>query len=201
MVRVRGWGWLLGGVLAMGGAAGAQARPTAKQTLQVSVFAGAAGVYTGLDGGKNLSLSAGVDVGFRRFFGVDPAVEVRGLYPVKTGSVDSQKNVLAGLLAGRQFWVVHPYVDFLFGRGEIEYAPPYPVPSLGLYYSLSTSNVLSPGIGVDLDVTRRFGVRADAQYQRYATPVTSSGSLYAKPITFGVIYHLDLNRTPRLPNR
>ena len=178
-----------------------QSRPTARQTLQISAFAGATGVYTGLDGGKNLSIGAGLDVGFRRFFGVDPAIEVRGLYPVKKGGIDSQESLLLGLQAGRHFGVFHPYVDFLFGRGQIDYDPARPNPSGTIYYQVTTSNVFSPGVGVDLDITRRFGVRADAQYQRWATPVTASGSLYAKPITFALIYHLDFNRTARLPNR
>lgn len=179
----------------------AQAVPTARQKLQLSGFAGAAGVYTGLGGGRNLSINAGLDVGFRPYFGLSPAIEVRGMYPVDVGSVDSQTNVLAGLVVGRRYRGLHPYADFLFGRGRIDYSPPYPDLTRSILYLRTASNVFSPGAGVDLGVTRRFGVKADVQYQRYGTPVTASGHLYAAPITLGLIYHLDLNRTADLPNR
>lgn len=198
-----GWtrGLLLGLILMTLPGVHAQVLPTARQTLQLSGFAGASGVYTGLAGGKNLSVTAGIDLTIRPYFGLSPTVEVRGTYPVDSGNVDSEENLLAGLLIGKRYRGLHPYVDFLYGRGQITYSPAYPNPSQTVYYLATTSGVLSPGGGVDLDLSRHFGFRADVQYQRYATPVTGSGNLYSTPITLGLIYHLDFNRTRGFPNR
>ncbi len=179
----------------------AQSVPTARQSLQLSAFGGASGVYTGLAGGRNLSITAGLDATLRPFFGISPGVEVRGTLPVDKGSVDSQSNVLAGVVLGKRFGALFPYVDFLYGRGRISYSPPYPDPAFAVYYIQTTSGVMSPGAGLAYDLSRHFGVRADVQYQRYVTPVTISGHLYATPITLAVVYHLDFNRTPHLPNR
>ena len=88
---------------------------------------------------------------------------------------------------------LRPYGDILFGRGEIDFP-------LGQYdatganlYSASVGSVLSPGGGVEYDVDQHFAVRGDVQYQRYATPVTASGSLYATALMGAVVYRFDFN--------
>ncbi len=188
-------------MLALCGWAGAQNVPTARQTLQLSAWAGGSGVFTGLESGRNGSVTAGVDLGIRSFFGVSPTLEVRGSYPVDKGAVDSQENVVAGVLLGKRYRRLRPYVDFLYGRGQITYTPAFPDPTFTVYYLQTTSNVLSPGAGVDFDLSRHFSVKADVQFQRYATPVTTSGTLYSKPITLGLVYRFDFNRAAGLPNR
>jgi hypothetical protein len=192
-LRAAGLGLL---VLAMMGGlyARAQAAPTATQGLQLSAFGGVTGNFTGLQGGKNLGISAGADLSFHRFFSLTPSLEVRGMYPLDKGTIDSQKNALIGLKVAKDYGRFHPYGDLLFGRGAINFSKPYPDATGTVSYLRTTSNVYSPGVGVDFDLTGHLAFKADVQFQRYATPVTASGSLYAKPITFGAVYRFDFNR-------
>jgi hypothetical protein len=195
--------WLALAVLALlaARASVAQSGPTAVQPLQLSVFGGLSGVYTGLapsavsanaPQGKNLSITAGVDLGLLSHHGIRPTIEVRGTLPVDKGDVDAEKSVLFG---GRfDFWMghrLHPYADFLFGRGQTEYPGGY---IFGNYqYNLTTTNVLSPGGGVDFDVTPQIAIKGDIQYQRWGSAPTASGAVWSKPITVAVVYHFDFN--------
>jgi opacity protein-like surface antigen len=179
------------------GEAQAQAAPTAIRTLDLSAVGGGSGVYTGLQGGKNLSITAGVDLTIRTFFGLRPSVEIRGTYPVDDNGINNEKNVVGGLKIAKDFRRLHPYGDVLFGRGAINYIHGALNPSDTVEYLENPTNVLSPGAGVDLDVTQHFALKADAQYQRYDTPVTTSGTLYAKALTLGVVYHLNFDRRHR----
>ena len=107
-------------------AAYAQATSTATQALSLSAFGGATGTLTGLpadDGtgqGRNVGITAGVDLRVGHYGSFLPSLEVRGTYPLHKGSVDSLKNVVGGLrvehplLDGR----LHPYADILFGRAR-----------------------------------------------------------------------------------
>jgi opacity protein-like surface antigen len=176
-------------------AAFAQAVPTATQKSAISVFGGATGTFTGLGSGKNLGITAGLDVRFPAFFGIDPSIEVRGTYPIHDGDIDSQENVVGGLkLEKILLHRIHPYIDVLFGRGQIDYqGDGYPSLNGQYFYLQTPSNVFSPGAGVDLDLTPHLALKADAQFQRYTTPVTVSGTLYAKPLTVGVVYRFDFN--------
>lgn len=174
-----------------------QAIPTATEELRVSAFGGITGTLTGLDSGKNVGITAGADMGLRPHFSLYPSIEVRGTYPIAEGSIDSQKNILGGLKVaksvGNRF---RPYADFFFGRGEIKYGNGYAIPSSAFYYVQSVSKIFSPGVGVDFRLTNRLSLKVDAQFQRYSSPVTTAGHLYAKPITFGVVYSFDFNRHP-----
>ena len=60
-------------------------------------------------------------------------------------------------------------------------------------YTQSASTVLSPGGGVDYDLFGDFGVKADAQYQHWDTPVTTKGSFDSKVLSLGVVYHFGFN--------
>ena len=175
----------------------AQAAPTAIRSLQLSAFAGGSGVYTGLSGGKNVSVTAGLDLGFRTFFSLRPSVEVRGTYPVDNNGVNDVKSVLGGLKVAKELGRVQPYADLLFGRGAVDYIHGAINPSDTVEYLENPTNVLSPGVGVDLRLTENFSFKADLQYQRFDTPVTTSGVLYAKPITLGVVYRLNFGRRAR----
>ena len=167
----------------------AQAMPAASRPFTLSAFGGATGTFTGLDGGKNLGITAGGDLGFKPFHYYYPSVEVRGTYPIDDGHVDSQKNILGGVKVERFFGNFHPYVDFFFGRGKIDYLNGgYPNPAGTLLYLDSISNVYGPGGGLDFVLTEHFALKIDAQYQHYGTPVTTSGSLWSAPITVGVVY-------------
>lgn len=167
----------------------AQAIPAASRPLAFSAFGAATGTYTGLGGGRNVGITAGADIGWQPFHRFYPSIEVRGTYPVDSGKVDSQENALFGLNVARFYGHFHPYGDFLYGRGKVAYASPgYPNPAATLLYLDSISNVFSFGGGVDYTLTDHFALKVDAQVQHYGVPVTTSGTIYSKPISIGVVY-------------
>ena len=92
-----------------------------------------------------------------------PTIELRGTYPTDRGLIDHQKSLLGGLrvdfLLGHR---IHPYADFLFGRGEMVYSPSFYLYN-GFYYELTTTYVYSPGAGFDYDLGQRWGIKVDGQ--------------------------------------
>lgn len=173
----------------------AQARATAKRTFQLEAFGLLSGNYTGLSGGRNLSLTLGGDFGFYYTHGLLFNAEVRGTYPMAKGNVDAQKSLLGGLKVDHRFSRATVFGDALFGRGGIEYVNGgYVVPPL-VYFS-SNTNVYGAGGGIELDVARSFGVKIEGQVQHWSTPVTSSGAIYPKQIGIGVVYRFGANGRP-----
>jgi hypothetical protein len=174
--------------------AAAQATPTATQNLQLSAFGGITGSYTGLESSRNLGITAGADIGFKPFHLFYPSAEVRGTYPIDNGTTAGEKNIMGGLKLERFYGQYHPYVDVLYGRNKIDYQDGgYPNATGTLLYIESIANVISFGGGVDIDLTPHFAAKLDGQFQRYGTPVTASGDIYAKAFTLGVVYRLDFN--------
>lgn len=172
-----------------------QSAPTASRPVVPSVFAGLTGTYTGIEDARNLSFTAGLDVGFRPLFGLDPAIEVRGTYPMDSGQIAGEESVLIGVRVLKRFNRVRPYGDILFGRGRLNYQNGgYIVPAQSFRYIESTSNVISPGVGVELDVTEHFALLLDGQLQHWNIPFStgsdpaSPGSIYSKAGTIGVVY-------------
>jgi hypothetical protein len=167
----------------------AQAIPAATRPFTFSAFGAATGTYTGLDGGKNLGITAGGDMSFKPYHLFYPSIEVRGTYPVDDGNVDAQKNILFGLKVERYYNRFRPYVDFLYGRAKVDYENGgYPNPAGSLLYVNSISNVYSFGGGLDYTLTDHFALKIDGQFQHYDVPVTTSGTIYSKPISIGVVY-------------
>ena len=195
-MRQQRWGVTLALLLATVGWGGeAQGQyATAIQRLQLSAFGGATGVFTGLSGGKNFSVTVGGDLGLPPFHGVRPTIEVRGTYPADRGLVDNQKSVLGGLrvdfLLGHRW---HPYADLLVGRGEMDYTP-YGYLYQNFVYDLTTTLVYSPGVGFDYDLTEHWGVKVDGQIQRWGSTPTPSGSIYSRLGTAAIVYRFDFNR-------
>ncbi len=147
------------------------------------------GTYTGLSGGKNLGITAGIDMSLKPFHLFYPSAEVRGTYPIDDGKVDSQENILFGPRIERYYGNFRPYVDFLYGRAKIDYQNGgYPNPAGTLLYLDSVSNVYSFGGGLDYTLTDHFAFKIDGQFQHLSVPVTSSGTIYSKPLTIGVVY-------------
>jgi opacity protein-like surface antigen len=187
---------LLTAVSALTHAASAQAAPAGTQKLQLSAFAGATGTFTGLEGGKNLGITAGADLtylGFRRFH---PAFEARGTYPIDKGHISSQKNFLLGPKVEYPLGRLHPYADFLIGRGQIDYHDAGFI-SGNILYINSNTLVCSPGVGLDYNLTHNLAFKADVQFQHWNTPVVSSGSIHPTALTLGVVYNIDFNRGHR----
>lgn len=172
------------------------AAPTGSKAFDLSTFGGINGTYTGLAGGRNLGVTAGVDVGLRSYYGFQPFLEGRGMYPIDGGEIDKQKNALGGVRFERQVMPgLRVYGDFLVGRGQIDYERGgYPAPG-GQYLLLSNSStVYSPGAGAEFRVREHLSALVDVQFQHYDTPATPSGSLWAKPIMLGVRYRFNFNR-------
>ncbi len=193
--------------------AGAQARSTAQRRLDLSAFALFSGTYTGLGSspyvygiegpeGRNLTFSLGADLGVYSFHGARLGAEVRGAYPIKSGQVDGQKSILGGVRVAHEpsgyglFGRVRPYADVLAGRGQISYQNSgYRVRDF-LYLS-SNSAVYEAGGGFEVDVTRAFSIKADAQFQRWNSPVKASGVLHVPQGGIGIVYRYGTGRGPR----
>jgi hypothetical protein len=176
------------------GTALAQSLPTATQPLRVLAFEGATVTNTDLDSGENIELTAGVDLSLPSYRGLHPSVEVRGTLPLEKGSVDSQKNVLGGLKVALHRGRLFPYANLLLGRGEITYpGNGQQVPGTPIFYTQSSTIVISPGAGLDLDLGHQLAFKIDLQLQRYATKVTTSGHIYAEAATAGLVYRFDFN--------
>ena len=174
-----------------------QANPTASRSLEISAFGGLTGTYTGISGGRNLGITAGVDIGLRPFFGFRPFLEGRGTAAIDGGQIDAQKDALGGIRIEHKLFRsnLRAYGDILFGRGQIDYQNGgFPSLTGPFLYTRSVTNVFSPGIGVEYRMTEHFSGLADFQFQRWDTPVTASGSAWARPMTVGVRYHFNFNR-------
>ena len=168
----------------------AQALPTAAQPLQLSAFGGVSGVFTGLAGGKNFSITAGGDLGLPVWHRLRPVVEVRGTYPLDRGLVVAQKDAMGGLkvnvLLGPRF---HPYGDFLAGRGEMDYRLGYIFGNT--VYDVTTTWVYSPGAGFDYDLTDHLSLKVDAQLQHWGETPTTKGRIYTSVGTVGLVYRFN----------
>jgi Outer membrane protein beta-barrel domain len=169
-----------------------QATPAGTQKLQLSAFAGATGTFTGFEGGKNLGITAGADITYLGFRLFRPSFEARGTYPIDEGHISSQKNFLLGPKVEYPLGKLHPYADFLIGRGQIDYHSPGFIFGNTLYISTNTT-VYSPGVGVDYNVSHSLALKADAQFQHWDTPVVASGTIHPVALTLGVVYNFDFN--------
>jgi opacity protein-like surface antigen len=173
-----------------------QATPAGTQHLQLSAFVAGTGTFTGFEGGKNLSITAGGDLTFLAFRQFRPSFELRGTYPIDEGHISSQKNFLLGPKVEYPIGKFHPYADFLFGRGEINYhSPGFPYGNL-IYISTNTF-VYSFGTGLDYNLTHNWALKADAQFQHWNTPVVASGTIHPIALSGGLQYNFDLNRHHR----
>lgn len=179
-----------------------QALTTASQLFTLSAFGGATGTLTGLppayapngSQGKNLGITAGVNLSLPHLGRFVPSVEVRGTYPVDKGSIDAQESIFGGGKIERRFGRYRPYGDFFYGRGRIDYEHGgYPSPDGAFIYLYTNSAVYSPGGGVDIDLSHHFATKFDFQYQHFGTPAVTANHVYAKAATVAVIYRFDFN--------
>ena len=177
----------------------AQATPTATQGLELTAFGAVNGTWTDIFGGRNLGVTAGADLAFKSYYHLRPAAEVRGTYPIHKGTIDAQKELLGGLRVEYPLGRLHPYADFLVGRGQIDFQNGgFPVGNL--IYIRSISTVLSPGVGADFDLSDHWSAKADLQYQSWDNPF-GSGSIHPRIFSVGAVYHFDFNHHPRAPRR
>ena len=172
----------------------AQADPAAVRDIDVTVFGGITHTYTGLSNGSNAAVTGGVDLNLPITHGIRPSLEVRATSPYDSGKVDSQKDILGGLRLEGAFYRFHPYIDFLGGRGKLNFVVPYTTYSGGHIDSQPPTTVLSPGIGFRFDLATHFMAFGDVQFQHWNTPASLSGHLLAKPFTAGLVYRFTLTR-------
>jgi opacity protein-like surface antigen len=170
----------------------AQSAPAATQQLQLSAFVAGTGTLTDLSGGKNLGITAGLDITVLHFRAFRPAAEIRGTYPVDGGNISSQKNFLVGPKMEYPIGRLHPYADFLIGRGGIDYLRGGYIFG-NIKYLSSNTLVYSPGVGLDYNLTHNLAVKVDFQYQHWDTPAVQSGSISPKAFTLGGVYVFDFN--------
>jgi hypothetical protein len=175
----------------------AQGGSTASRRITPSVFAGVAGVDTGLDSGHNLSLTAGADLAFLPDSCLHPAIEYRGTYAFANGQVDSLKTHLGGIKFSKPYRRFRPYADLLAGRGETIYANGgHQVPGKLIFYTRSSSNVFSLGGGTDIFAAGHIALKLDFQMQRYSSPVTTSGHVYSEVVAAGLVYVFHIGKRP-----
>jgi len=166
------------------------AKPTATQDIQLSGFSGVSGVYTGLSGSRNLSLTVGADLAMYTWHGMLPTLEFRGTRNL-VGTIVGQKDVLGGLrLDFLMGYRLHPYGDFLFGRGEMNYASPGYLFN-NYRYLVTTTYIYSPGAGFDFDLSDHLAIKVDGQVQRWSHSPTTSGTIYSTIGTIGLVYRFD----------
>jgi hypothetical protein len=193
--------------LATSAAAGAQAVATASRTISPSAFVMGSGVYTGLEddgtsswqGGKNVSVTAGFDIGVYAFGRYELGVEVRGTYPVDNGNIVSEKSLMGGLRIARETegnGHFRPYIDGLYGRGQMNYENGGFVVT-NLLYTQTAGSVFGGGVGVEYDVSRHFSAKLDGQVEHWSTPVTTTGSVHSTVLSVGVAYRFGAGEEPR----
>jgi hypothetical protein len=181
-------------IASLTGVGHAQGVPTGSQQLELSAFGAGTGTFTDIEGGRNLGITAGVDLTYLPLRLFRPSIEIRGTYPFHKGTIDSQKDFLAGVKVEHAFGPLHPYVDFLVGRGEIDYQSGGLTPPHSLYrYISSTSTIYSPGAGVDYNFSARLAVKADLQYQHWDSPAVASGTVHPVALSLGVVYRFNFN--------
>ncbi len=187
-------------------AAYAQDSETMIRPLQLSVFGGGGGTFLGANNikqtgtGRNLDITAGASLGFGNltYHGFIPAIEIRGSYPFYDGHYFSEENFLGGLKVERPHRSLHPYIDVLYGRGQLTYAGKGQLNPAGtILYQKSNSAVLAAGIGFDYDVLTSFAFKADLQLEHYSNvPVATSGTANSSALIIGVVYRFGYsNRT------
>jgi hypothetical protein len=206
---------LLSGLLLTGAGKlfGQSSDPTAIRRISPSAFGLFSGVYTGVggsqtastfDGGRNLGITAGVDLSVASFSRYVISAEARGTYPVAKGTIVAEKSVSVGgrisreplgaLGIGGRF---RPYVDGLIGRGQMNYQRGGYVVDRDLLYTQTASWVYGGGGGVEYDLTRTISAKLDVQAQHWSTPVVNSGSVIAFQAGAGVAYRFGGGSGPR----
>ena len=174
----------------------AQSDAAAVQPLALSVFGMGTGTWTNILGGRNLAVTAGGDLAFLTYRRLRPVIEVRGTYPFYEGQVDRQKSFAGGLKVEKQIGVLRPYVNFLVGRGQINFKNG--LQQGNLLYSKTVTTVYSPGLGVEYDVLPQWSAKVDFQYQYWDTPAVASGSINPKALSAGMVYRFDFNHHYRV---
>ena len=174
--------------LMIANAAHGQAAPSAIRSQSVDIFAGASAVQTDYNS-KDKGFVVGGDFSYHlRHF--DASLDLR--YNAATGSRVGEKFFAGGGKIAKPLGRYHPYADLLIGYGVITFDTPTYYPD-GSVYSRDNSTIYDFGGGVDIDLTRRFALKVDAQYQYWNLGTRGNvNSVSFNPYigSIGVVYHL-----------
>jgi len=175
-----------------------QASDTASRRIEPLIFGGITETQTGLEGGRNLSTTAGLDLRVPDVRSVALSIEVRASIPFDRGQVAGEKSAAFGIQVAAPRGRVRPFVNVLVGRMQVNYLNGgFVAPGTNRAYTFSASYLSSSGAGILFQTDNRFSFRADLQYQISSSPVTASGRLGSIPITLGLAYTLPGTRHGR----
>jgi len=187
------------------GAAFSQAKPTAVRSISPSAFVLVGGSRTGLganatptffDSGKNVLITAGLDVGFYSFGHYTVGAEVRGSFPVESGKFVGERAILGGArLSYESNKPLRPYIDALVGRGQMDYQNGGLVKG-NLLYRQTAGNVFGGGGGVEWDMLRQISLKADVQIEQWSTPVVERGFVRGGQVSVGAAYRFGAGAGP-----
>ena len=162
----------------------AQAVPTASKTIGLAAFGAVARVSPDYGASQNYGFMLGGDVS-RHLRLFDPSIEVR--YTHAGGSVVGESSITGGLKAEKVYRNFHPYADFMIGQGRISFTHPAPFATGPFVHDTSLIFVL--GGGVDYDLSSRFALKGDFQYQSWKLS-TAKNRLTPSILSLGVVYRI-----------
>jgi opacity protein-like surface antigen len=140
----------------------AQAASTASRGAGLSVFAGY--INSNPEYGPKRNNGEAFGANFIKYLphAITPSIE--GRYNRTTGTDVNENSFLGGIRIqydGFSRYRFHPYGDFLMGTGSIHFN------TSATGYTSDNSTVENFGGGVDVDLTHRFQLKADYQYQHW----------------------------------
>jgi hypothetical protein len=168
----------------------AQAVVTDGRPLEPSVFGGFTMTQTGLNGGRNLSITSGIDVGIKAYRAYELSLEGRATVSIQSGTVVGENEALGGLRIERHMGHMHPYLNVLFGQGDLNYqSGGFRGANRHIYYK-TDSQIVSVGCGAEFNLFGDVLALVDIQAQHWDSPVAPNGSIISFPIVTGFVYHL-----------
>ncbi|MDE1156014.1 MAG: hypothetical protein PW735_09825 [Acidobacteriaceae bacterium] len=157
----------------------------------VGVFLAGTDTHTGFMG-KNGAITAGINLSLRRFYGFEPAVELRGSTSVHANSAAAtERSFLGGVLLRRPIGRISPYVDYFYGGGSITYPGTYEYN--GYVFVRTNDPMHAYGGGLDLRLTHSWSFKADYQLQQWSVPVLASDHAEAHAFSLGITRRFTLN--------
>lgn len=167
----------------------AQANPAGVKKADLSAF----GLYSKLtpDYGpqKNNGITFGIDYTRYTRWWVNPSIEFRA--KIAHGTTVDEKSWGGGIRVEKPINHWHPYADFLLSAGTINYhlQTPAILPN-GKPYIDDATITKSFGGGLDYDLTPRFALRGDMQFEKWH--LDKYTPIYLTPYAWsaGVVYRI-----------
>jgi hypothetical protein len=159
----------------------AQAIPTAAKSLDIGVYGGYINSNSDYGPYRNTGEAFGIDFTQQFHFPIVPSLEAR--INLTNGPAVAERTYLPGIRGEYTLLhVLHPYAAAFVGPGTITFN------FANHGYQGDSSVVYSMGGGLNLDVTRNFGVMADFQYQHWS--LGQNDTLTPALLLFGVTYRI-----------